>query len=127
MPGFSAFGSARSLCKLLAAAAGGSLLPAEALRGDGGDHATQPSVLFGPQKWALGLQHYACRGGREPYMLGLHSSGGSIAYLCPRSQVSVAILLNDCQLEYSATRRTLGLISQELKLGLLDFLEGGLF
>ena len=34
-------------------------------------------------------------------MLGLHSFGGSFAYLCPRSGISVAILLNDCQLDYS--------------------------
>ena len=85
------------------------------------------SRLFGARTWGLGLQHYACRGGREPFTLGLHSSGGSLAYLCPRSQVSVVILLNDCQLEYSATRRILDLLAQELKLGHLDFLEGGLF
>ncbi|KAL1511260.1 hypothetical protein AB1Y20_006069 [Prymnesium parvum] len=125
MPAFSAFASARSLCKLLAAAAGGSLVPASVLRGEAGETGVETSVLFGPRKWYLGLQHYTCHGGREPFTLGLHSSGGSIAYLCPRSQVSVAILLNDCQLEYSATRRILALISQELKLGHLDCLDGG--
>lgn len=33
--------------------------------------------------------------------MGLHSFGGSFAFYCPRSCVSVAILLNDCHLDYS--------------------------
>lgn len=41
------------------------------------------------------------------------------------AKVSVVILLNNCQLEYSATRAILALISQELKLGHLDCLDGG--
>ena len=65
-------------------------------------------------RWCLGLQQYVCHGGRESYILGLHSSGGSFAYVCPRSQVRVAILINDCQLEYTATRRIVELITQAL-------------
>ena len=117
------------MCKLLAAVASGSLVPGAVLRGEGGEGSehVEESTLFGPRRWHLGLQQYSCHGGREPFTLGMHSSGGSVAYLCPRSQVSVTVLLNDCQLEYSATRRILALISQELKLGYVDFLEGGLF
>ena len=40
---------------------------------------------------------------------------------------SLAILLNDGQLDYSATRRILDAISDELGIGQVDFLGGGLF
>ena len=60
-------------------------------------------------------------------MLGLHSFGGSFAFLCPRSGVSVAVLLNDGQLDYSVTRRVLDVVSEELGIGQVDFLSGGLF
>ena len=35
--------------------------------------------------------------------------------------------MNDCQLEYSTTRRVLNLISRELHIGKVEFVEGGLF
>ena len=88
---------------------------------------TEPSMLFGDRLWAHGLQRYACSGGSEPYVLGLHSFGGSLAFLCPRSGFSVAILLNDCQLDYSATRRILDVITEDLRIGHLDFLGDGFF
>ena len=60
-------------------------------------------------------------------MLGMHSFGGSFAFLCPRSGVSVAVLLNDAQLDYSVTRRVLDVVGEELGFGQVDFLSGGLF
>ena len=84
-----------------------------------------PLGMWGAFLYA-GVVHYLT-GGREPFTLGLHSSGGSLAYLCPRSQVSVAILLNDCQLDYGVTRQVLELVCSELKLGHVSFLEQGLF
>ena len=69
---------------------------------------------------------YERRGGQGP-LLGLHSAGGSVALFCPRTGLSAAVLLNDCQLEYSATRRIVALIGEELKLGTPEFLEAGLF
>ena len=86
----------------------------------------EASPLFGERQWGLGVQRYERRGGLGP-LLGLHSFGGSVALFCPRTELSVAVLLNDCQLDYGATRRVLDLISSELKLGQIKFLEQGLF
>ena len=85
------------------------------------------SLLFGERAWGRGLQRYACVGGTEPYVLGLHSFGGSFAFACPRSGISMAILLNDCQLDYSATRRILDVLTSSLNIGHVDFLGSGLF
>ena len=82
--------------------------------------------LFGERAWGLGLQRYERRGGQGP-LLGLHSAGGSVALFCPRTGLSAAVLLNDCQLDYAATREILALICAELKLGQVSFLENGLF
>ena len=57
----------------------------------------------------------------------LHSFGGAMAFYAPREKVAVALLMNDCQLEYSTTRRVLNLISRELHIGKVEFVEGGLF
>ena len=125
VPFFGAFGSARSLCALLGAAARGDLAPAGAL--DSADGGVEASALFGERRWGLGLQWYACAGGGERAVVGLHSFGGAMAFYAPREKVAVALLMNDCQLEYSTTRRVLNLISRELHIGKVEFVEGGLF
>ena len=50
-----------------------------------------------------------------------------MALFDPRSGLSVAVLLNDQQLDYAATREVLALVAAELKLGQLSFLENGFF
>jgi hypothetical protein len=91
------------------------------------DAGTEESALYGERAWVRGLQKYECTGGTEPFILGLHSFSGSFAFLCPRSGASVAILLNDGQLDYSVTRRILDGISEELSIGQINFLGDGLF
>ena len=86
----------------------------------------EASPLFGERQWGLGVQRYARRGGMPP-LLGLHSFGGSVVLFCPRTELSVALLLNDCQLDYGVTRQVLELVCSELKLGHVCFLEQGLF
>ena len=87
----------------------------------------EASVLYGERAWSRGLQHYDVVGGTEAYVLGLHTFGGSFAFLCPRSGVSAAILLNDGQLDYSVTRRFLEALSEELGIGRVEFLPGSVF
>ena len=84
-------------------------------------------MLYGDRVWARGVQRYDCTGGTESHVLGLHSFAGSFAFLCPRSGVTVAILLNDGQLDFSATRSILDVLSEELGIGQIDYLGGGLF
>ncbi|KAL1508477.1 hypothetical protein AB1Y20_004578 [Prymnesium parvum] len=124
-PAIGAFGAARDVCALLAAVARGELsLP---LRAIGEPCGVEESLLFGDRVWGRGLQRYECRGGPESHVLGLHSFGGSFAFFGPRSLLSVAILLNDCQLDYSVTRRILDLLAAELTFGTPEFLGRGLF
>ena len=111
------------MCALLGAAARGELGPLDALRVESG---VEASLLYGERVWTRGLQKYAISGGTEPHLLGLHSFCGSFAFLCPRSAISVAILLNDGQLDYSVTRRILEVVSEELGIGHVDFLGSGL-
>ena len=124
VPGLGAFATARGVCALLGAAARGETGPLRALNDDVG---VEESAMYGERAWVRGLQKYACSGGTEAHVLGLHSFGGSFAFLCPRSGVSVAILLNDGQLDYSVTRRILDVVSDELGMGQVDFLSAGLF
>ena len=121
MPGLSAFGTASGLCSLLGGAA--ALAPSGAWDVRCG---VEQSEMFGERSWGLGLQRYERHGGHGP-LLGLHSCGGSVALFDPRSGLSVAVLLNDQQLDYAATREVLALVAAELKLGQLSFLENGFF
>lgn len=121
VPGLGGFGSARGMCALLGKAA--ALAPRGAWDVRCG---VEASPLFGERQWGLGVQRYARRGGMPP-LLGLHSFGGSVALFCPRTELSVALLLNDCQLDYGVTRQVLELVCSELKLGHVSFLEHGLF
>ena len=121
VPGLGGFGSARGVCALLGRAA--ALAPRGAWDVRCG---VEASPLFGERQWGLGVQRYARRGGMPP-LLGLHSFGGSVALFCPRTELSVALLLNDCQLDYGVTRQVLELVCSELKLGHVSFLEQGLF
>ena len=114
LPSFGAFGSAQALCKLLGAVATGALLSPATLRAQ---VEAETAEGCGERRWLFGLQQLECHGGREPFALGLHTPGGSVALVWPRSQVSVAILLNDCQPNYAATKRIIQLITHELKLG----------
>ena len=124
VPGLGVFASARGVATLLGAAARGETGPLRYLSAEAG---VETSMLYGDRVWARGLQRYDCSGGSEAHVLGLHSFSGSFAFLCPRSGVSVAVLLNDAQLDYSATRRILDVVSGELGLGQIDFVSGGLF
>ena len=121
VPGLGGFGSARGMCALLGKAA--ALAPRGAWDVRCG---VEASPLFGERQWGLGVQRYARRGGMPP-LLGLHSFGGSVVLFCPRTELSVALLLNDCQLDYGVTRQVLELVCSELKLGHVSFLEQGLF
>ena len=122
VPGLSAFGTASGVCSLLGGAA--ALAPSGAWEVRCG---VEPSEMFGERSWGLGLQRYERRGGQGGPLLGLHSFGGSVALFDPRSGLSVAVLLNDQQLDYAATREVLALVAAELKLGQLSFLENGFF
>ena len=124
VPGLAAFGSARSVCALLGAAARGETGALSSLSVGCG---VETSMLYGDRVWARGVQRYDCTGGTESHVLGLHSFAGSFAFLCPRSGVTVAILLNDGQLDFSATRSILDVLSEELGIGQIDYLGGGLF
>ena len=124
VPSLGAFGCARGVCALLGAVARGETGALAGLSADGG---VEPSAIYGDRSWVRGLQRYECSGGSEAHVLGLHAFSGSFAFLCPSSGTSVAILLNDGQLDYSATRRIVDLISDELHIGKIDFLGGGLF
>ena len=121
VPGLGGFGSARGMCALLGKAA--ALAPQGAWDVRCG---VEASPLFGERQWGLGVQRYERRGGMPP-LLGLHSFGGSVVLFCPRTELSVALLLNDCQLDYGVTRQVLELVCSELKLGHVSFLEQGLF
>ena len=121
VPGLGGFGSAKGMCALLGKAA--TLAPRGAWDVRCG---VETSPLFGERRWGLGVQRYERRGGMPP-LLGLHSFGGSVVLFCPRTELSVAILLNDCQLDYGVTRQVLDLVCSELKLGHVSFLEQGLF
>lgn len=116
VPGLGGFGSARGMCALLGKAA--ALAPRGAWDVRCG---VEASPLFGERQWGLGVQRYARRGGMPP-LLGLHSFGGSVVLFCPRTELSVALLLNDCQLDYGVTRQVLELVCSELKLGHVSFL-----
>ena len=124
VPGLGSFSTARGMCVLMGAAARGETGPLSSLAVESG---VETSSIFGERTWARGVQRYECTGGTEPHVLGMHSFSGSFAFCCPRSGVSVAILLNDGQLDYSVTRRILEAISEELGIGHIDFLGGGLF
>jgi CubicO group peptidase (beta-lactamase class C family) len=121
VPGLGGFGSARGMCALLGKVA--ALAPQGAWDVRCG---VEASPLFGERQWGLGVQRYERRGGMPP-LLGLHSFGGSVVLFCPRTGLSVALLLNDCQLDYGVTRQVLELVCTELKLGHVSFLEHGLF
>ena len=124
VPGLGGFATARGLCILLGAAARGETGSLSSLSVESG---TEMSTIYGERIWVRGMQRYECTGGTEAHVLGCHSFSGSFAFCCPRSGVSVAILLNDGQLDYSVTRRILEAISEELGIGQIDFLGGGLF
>ena len=125
VPSFSAFGTARALASLLGAAGRGEIAPPRALDVDVG---VEESSVFGERRWGLGVQRYACTGGLEVTgVIGLHSASGSFAFFAPATGVSAAILINDASLEYGPTRAIIDLVGEELGLGRIDFLEGGLF
>ena len=121
VPGLTGFGTSGGVARLLAEA--GALAPPGAWDARCG---VEVSALFGERQWALGVQAYERRGGHLP-LLGMHSCGGSVALFDPQQALSIVVLLNDCQLDYGATRRVLDLISSELNLGQVSFLEQGLF
>jgi len=131
LPGVGAFATAEALARLLGAAARGDFGPRGGLAAETWRCvATEHSPLLGRREWALGLQRFPTRaagGGQDCAAVGLHSCGGSVALFWPRAQVSVAILLNEMSLDYAPTKALLELVTQELGLGAVEFVEDGLF
>ena len=58
------------MCVLLGAAARGELGALSAISLEAG---VEMSAVYGERLWCRGLQKYACAGGTEPHVLGLHS------------------------------------------------------